>query len=153
MSLLKEYLYNIDELAFVSSIPPKAKPCFRDKSLIFSNEWFCTLRRRWKGEKGEDGCVYLNDILNSCDNFYRMCDNLDQLKEMKKLLDSSVVGIENVVKTYFQDSQNNVSKNYSKCSEKCKVISKNISVKITKFNKNSEIFFGHSPTMISSNII
>ena len=44
-----------EDLDFISKIQKNEKPNFSDKTLIKMDEWFATLKRRWKSEQGEKG--------------------------------------------------------------------------------------------------
>jgi hypothetical protein len=43
----------LNEWIFIGKIQKGNKPCFSDKTVIDSNAWFVTWRRRIKGEQGE----------------------------------------------------------------------------------------------------
>ena len=113
----------INELDFISSIPKNHKPCFKTKTTLSKNGWFVTAKRRWNGEKGEQGVIYVNKILDDCEIYYRTCilgsvgDNYDRdnnpiLSMLLETLKNSVVGFENLINTY--EDQKGVSKDYEK---------------------------------------
>ena len=137
----------IKDLEFIASIPKSYKPCFSDKSLIYSNEWFVKMKRRWKGEQGERGVIYVNNVLDrigkNCKNF-----NIDYLKNIKKKLRESILGINNLVYTYKIDGQEDVAKSYEICN---KYIEKLISIldNCIKDDMKKINFFSYSPKIIS----
>ena len=102
-----------NDLKFISNIPENTKPCFRDKTYIDTNSWFVTVKRRFKGEKGEKGVIYINDLIDSCDHIYRMCKDLKVLKKLRKSLYDSKNGVKNLIFTY--NDQDNVRDGYLKC--------------------------------------
>ena len=108
-----------EDLEFIGTVPKGAKPNFSDKTIINNTDWFCTIRRRLKYEKGENGVVYLNSLIG---NVEKVIDNLDfeNSKKMKNLLIKANIGIENLVYTYRSEDQLGVSKEYYKCSIKIK---------------------------------
>jgi len=114
----------VKELDFISSIPKNNKPCYITKTFIHKKAWFATARRRWKGEKGEHGIVHVNNILSSCDKYYRMClsvnnnndDHENKLRELLLKLKNTVIGFENLIETY--NDQKSVSDDYKKCKER-----------------------------------
>jgi len=117
------------EWEFIASIPKDVKPCFRDKTFISVNEWFGTIKRRYKGEKGENGIIYLEDLIEKTKK-----NNID--KNLRELLQKSILGINNLVYTYKKDGQKEVSENYNKCIDKID--------KIIKSNN----FFGYTPKLV-----
>ncbi len=126
---------------FIKSIPVNVKPCFQDKSLVYVNEWFVTIKRRWKGEKGELGVVYVDNLINLTENIYNKLEknkNLTELETLRNSLESSLVGLENLVITYKKDGQLSVSENYKDCITKVKNI---IKTRKTKF-------FGSNPKLL-----
>ncbi len=134
----------LENLDFISKIPKNTKPCFSTKSLIHTDEWFVTFRRRLKGEMGEMGVLYVNKLLNSCDKYYRMC-KLDS-NILKKALIKSLQGLQNLSHTYKKDKQHSVSESYNNCYNQVIKL-------INKINeKKSPNFFSYKPNIISDNI-
>lgn len=127
----------IEDLEFISNIPKNAKPCFASKSLIYTDEWFATIRRRLNGEKGEKGVLYVKTLLNSCDKHYRMC-KLDGRK-LLSALKVSLKGIQNLIYTYRQDSQLSVSEDYRECYIKVEKLIQQIEKKPYFFSYNPNI--------------
>ena len=93
------------------------------------------MRRRWGGEKGEYGVVYVGKILDSCDYHYRMClqysingenklDNIETLKNLKNILTSSIDGIDNLIDTY--SDQINVSNDYKTIKNRIEIMIKDL---------------------------
>ena len=118
------------EWKFIASIPKDVKPCFNDKTFISVNEWFGTFKRRYKGEKGENGIIYLEDLIERTKKI-----TID--KNLRNLLQKSILGINNLVYTYKKDGQKEVSENYNKCIDKID--------KIIKSNN----FFGYAPKLVN----
>lgn len=107
----------IEILEFIGSIPENHKPCYNTRTTIETNSWFTTVRRRWGGEKGEYGVVYVNNIIDSCDYYYNKAletvvetKNTEILRLLKGSLIKSISGIDNLIKTY--SDQNIVSEDY-----------------------------------------
>lgn len=116
-----EITYNecIDILIFISTIKPNDKPCYNTKTTIHKNAWFATLQRRWGGEKGEKGIVYINNVLDSCDKYYRMCLNKSGFNNNDILLSAlydSLKGFDNLINTY--SDQKTVADSYKNCKDK-----------------------------------
>ena len=103
----------IKVMKFISSIEIDYKPCFNSFTVINKNSWFTTLKRRWNGEKGEEGILYVNKILCSCDKLYRMC--LIERDVLLGLYEDSVVGLDNLIITY--SDQESVCDGYRKIKE------------------------------------
>lgn len=125
-SISFELLKCISTLEFISSIPEGHKPCYNTQSTISKDAWFTTFRRRWGGEKGEYGIIHINKVLDSCDHHYRMCLNQggrgeevnkisSDLKELHTALVNSVIGFDNLIKTY--KDQKEVLENYKECKQ------------------------------------
>src|SRR5665648_508659 len=99
------YTQCIDILTFISNIKENDKPCYNTKTTINKNAWFVTIQRRWSGEKGENGITYVNNILDSCDKYYRMClNNVDSVSydqnQLTTVLKDSIKGFDNLIGTY-----------------------------------------------------
>jgi len=133
----------IETLEFISKIPENHKPYYSSKTTIAKDAWFATTRRRLGGEKGENGIVHVNKILDSCDYHYRMClqainseenkdTNLETLRKIKRTLDESIKGFDNLINTYSDQSE--VHNDYIKCKSKTNSISNNIFNAIKKIN-------------------
>ena len=122
------------EWEFIGIIPKNSKPCFNDKSFTNLDEWFATIKRRYKGEKGEKGVIYLEKLIEIT-KFYK------KDKELIYLLEKSIKGVENLAETYRKDNQLEVSENYTKCISKIK----NIISDVEKGKK----FFGYVPKVIN----
>ena len=105
---------------FISEIPINAKPCFQDKTLTYIDEWFVTFKRRWKGEKGEKGVIYLKNLIAITKKEYdnlRKEKKINELEELKHIINNSIIGIENLIVTYTKDGQPEVAENYRQCKE------------------------------------
>lgn len=117
--------FNLSEcikiLEFITNIPKNHKPCYNSMTTISKDAWFTTVRRRWGGEKGEYGIIYISKILDSCDHHYRMClqsslscenktEGIETLKRLKEVLLGSINGFDNLIDTY--SDQTNVSNDY-----------------------------------------
>ena len=109
----------IEDLVFISKIPAKAKPNFSDKSYTLSDEWFSTLKRRYKSEKGEKGVIYVEELLDKIENYWRTWISDDQ-ERVKSLLMLSQQGFRNLVATYTTEDQRSVAEGYCKCWERVK---------------------------------
>lgn len=148
-------LINIDncisELDFISSIPKNHKPCYRSKTTVSTKGWFVTAKRRWNGEKGEYGVVYVNKVLDDCETYYRTCilgsvgDNYDRdnnpiLSRLLETLRNSVVGFDNLIDTY--DDQRSVSNDYQ-------LIKDRVNDLIKKLNN----YYGNDNIMVKSLIV
>ena len=73
----------ITELNFISSIKKGHKPLYNNKTTIEKSSWFVTLKRRWNGEKGENGIFHVNNVMSSCDLMYHMCcENFSNYQDM-----------------------------------------------------------------------
>jgi len=100
----------IKEWKFIAGIPPNSKPCYIDKCYFSTSDWFLTLRRRWKNEKGEKGVTYVENLIE-----------LTKLIEIGlKEIEEALVGLENLVNTYKNDGQCEVAEGYEKCIEEIK---------------------------------
>lgn len=128
---------------FVKSIKKCEKPCFSDKTFVNMNEWFATWKRRRKGEIGENGVIYLNNLIKTTKDYCESIDDSLILKQIKDILVESLLGINNLVYTYQIDSQENVAKEYSKCILNVKNIINMIENKKTNF-------FINQPKIISN---
>lgn len=127
----------LEDLEFLKIIPKGYKPNFSDKTLTSTNEWFSTIKRRYKSEKGEKGVIYIENLL---DNIESMCKNLDtsSLKDLKEKLIPAMLGLNNLIYTYKIDEQMYVSEGYVNCRKRIEYIVENI-----KPN-----FFNHSPKIV-----
>jgi len=138
----------LKELEFISEIQEKYKPCFSDKSSIKSDAWFATIRRRMKGEKGEKGVIYINQILDSCDFYYRMCDDFKFLKTLRDHLKNAQMGVKRLIETY--NDQKIVQKGYLESSKQIihliLKIDEKIDEKIKEINRNNNKFFEFYPS-------
>jgi len=121
------------EWEFIGNIPKNVKPCFNDKSFINTDEWFVTLRRRYKGEKAEKGIIYLEKLIETT-------IFLEKDERLIFLLNKSINGLENLSETYEKDGQFEVSENYKKCIEKIKTL-----ISSGKRKK----FFSHVPKILN----
>ena len=113
----------LTELEFISSIPPNHKPLYGSKRTVHKDAWFTTFKRRWNGEKGEYAVIHVKEVLNSCDQYYRMfldnvADNILEnpsgadLKALSVSLKKTISGFDNLIKTY--EDQKDVAKEYEK---------------------------------------
>lgn len=130
------------EWEFISNISENIKPCFHDKTYTHSNEWFVTLKRRYKGEKGEYGVVYVNNLIEDTINFYKDNTDVMLLKKLKEILEKSITGLQHLVNTYKRDNQEQVSKDYEKCLHKVE----NMITDMCK-PKMQKGFFSHTPSI------
>lgn len=117
---------------FISNIPKNAKPCFNDKTMVNMNEWFVTLKRRYKGEIAEKGISYIQNLIE--ESIIYKND-----KKMQEIFTQAIHGLKNLVYTYKMDGQEEVSKQYSSCINK---------IESTLLKKN---FFHNSLKIISKN--
>lgn len=132
---------------FISDIPENVKPCFYDKTYNYSNEWFVTLKRRYKGEKGEKGVVYINKLIDDTMDYYKDSIDVNSLRKIKETLQKSIKGLNNIIETYKKDDQERVSKDYMTCLEK---INDMIIIFDKKIN-NKKSFFSHTPIIFVEN--
>lgn len=134
--ILQEILNDLD---FISTIPKNAKPNFSDKTYTSTNEWFSTIKRRYKYERGEKGVIYISSLV---ENIIQMCKTLDEnsLKNLREKLIEAIIGLNNIVYTYKIDEQPEVAKNYELSIEK-------INKLITQIENNKKFknFFHHQP--------
>jgi len=98
------------------------------------------MRRRWKGEVGEKGIVYVNSLIDNTEDYCK--NNKENLKEIRIVLIDSLIGIKNLIYTYNIDSQPTVANDYGKCSSRIQKI-------IDEIEKNKKSFFGCSPKLIN----
>jgi len=108
----------ISVLNFISTIEPNYKPCYKTKSVISKDAWWVTIRRRWNSEKGEEGILYVDKIMCSCDSQYHMClENTEKnIDELYSSLKKSISGFSNLVSTY--NDQKDVSDSYNNLKDK-----------------------------------
>ena len=132
------------DLEFIGKIPKNAKPNFSDRTWTATTEWFSTLKRRYKYERGEKGVVYIQTLLNNISNCYKTLD-ITSLKKIKELLLSSIIGLNNIVYTYKIDKQEQVSKDYFKFVEKIG----NLVLEIEACIRTKNNFFSHSPNILT----
>lgn len=135
-----------EDWKFISSIPKAAKPCFYDKTFVHVTEWFVTFKRRWKGEKGERGIVYIENLIEITEKTI-VSYNLNSLIELKKLLESSIIGLTNLVYTYKVDEQLEVSENYSRLIKKVEKMIEKIEKQLEE-NRSKNNFFSYVPKII-----
>lgn len=112
--MLKEIF---DDLEFISKIPKNAKPNFSDKTFTCTNEWFSTIKRRYKYERGEKGMIYVSTLVENIYKCYKTLD-MSSLKILKEKLSDASVGLNNIICTYKIDEQPEVWKNYHNSLEK-----------------------------------
>lgn len=132
-----------EEWKFIGTIPKGTKPCYYDKSLVYLNEWFVTWKRRWKGEKGEKGVIYIENLI---ENTRKSLENLDvnSLKSLKCSLQKALEGLTNLVYTYKMDDQESVSKSYSELIIKTEALVE----EINKHLRNKTNFFSYIPKIL-----
>lgn len=137
--MLKEIL---DDLEFISKVPKNAKPNFSDKTFTCTNEWFSTIKRRYKYERGEKGMIYVSTLV---ENIYRCYKTLDMssLKLLKEKVLEANMGLNNIICTYKIDEQPEVWKNYNESLEKLE----SLIVIIDNIIRNKNNFFS-SPSLI-----
>jgi hypothetical protein len=133
-----------DEWEFIKTIPKGVKPCFYDKSFVSVNEWFVTFKRRMKGEKGEKGVIYIENLIDSTFKYYKNINDINELKKLKDILTDSIIGINNLVYTYKIDEQLKVSEDYFQFESK---ISEMIT-DITNIIRTKNTFFSYTPKLI-----
>ena len=126
-----------EDLIFISKIPGKSKPNFSDRSFTSTDEWFSTIKRRYKAEKGEKGVIHVDNMLDQIEKHWK---NIDQ-KEFKRLLSATEKGFHNLVNTYTSDQQPNVAAGYLSCWKRVKVLLE---------DNRSKKFFDCSPKMCVS---
>ena len=134
----------IEDLNFIENIPKNAKPNFSDRTFTTTNEWFSTLKRRYKYERGERGVVYIETLI---DNIYKIYKTLEinLIRNLRDRLISANLGLSNIVYTYKIDDQIEVAKNYNKSIERMD----SLIIDINKFIRSKNIFFNHCPKIIS----
>ncbi len=132
-----------DEWKFIAGIPKGTKPCFYDKSLVSINEWFVTFKRRWKGEKGEKGVLYIENLVETTEKTI-VCLDLNALRNLKEVLHSAIFGLNNLVYTYKVDEQNSVSESYCDLSKAVEKLITSIDLQI----RNKSNFFSYVPKII-----
>ena len=128
----------LEDLEFLQIIPKGCKPNFSDKTLTSTNEWFSTIKRRYKSEKGEKGVIYVKTLINNVKSVYKNLDN-SSLKLLKGKLILAILGINNLIYTYEIDEQISVYEGYICCR-------KNIEKLIEDIRPN---FFNHCPKIVS----
>ena len=128
-----------EDWEFIGNIPKGAKPCFYDKSLVHINEWFVTFKRRMKGEKGEKGIIYVENLIINTEKL----DIKEQIK-LRETLQSATVGLTNLVYTYKMDEQLEVSKSYNTLLTRVE----NLINLIDKHGRKNN-FFSYVPKVIS----
>ena len=110
----------ISILDFISSIQQNNKPCYKTKTTISKQGWLVTIRRRWAGEKGEEGVLFINNLLCSCDIHYRMCLKNSEIgcdiDNLCLSLKNSISGFSNLINTY--SDQKSISDDYAKIKNK-----------------------------------
>ena len=130
-----------NEWKFIKSIPIGAKPCFYDKSFVYINEWFPTLKRRYKGEKAEKGVLHVTNLIQKTKQYYK--GHVEFLNILKKHLIDSLKGLDNLIDTYSKDEQEEISKNYIELSKEIE----NMIIEIETIIKNRTNFFNYLPEM------
>lgn len=135
----------LEDWEFIKSIKKYDKPCFSDKSFVNVNEWFATWKRRRKGEMGERGVIYVNNLINTTQQYSKNKADIESLKKLKEILPKSMEGLKNIIYTYQMDSQEEVSKEYLKCVERLK----NTIEEIDNIIHSKSNFFGNCPKIIS----
>lgn len=138
--MLKKILEDLD---FLENIPKGAKPNFSDKTFTSTNEWFSTFKRRCKYERGENGVIYVETLIDNISKYYKNLDN-NSLKNLRDKLIYANLGLGNIIYTYKIDNQINVYENYLKSSERFEKIIKEIDYIIRSKNN----FFNHCPKII-----
>lgn len=135
-----------EDWKFITTIPKGVKPCFYDKTFVHVDEWFVTLKRRMKGEKGERGIVYIETLIVNTEKIISTCD-LNTLKKMRDVLKMSTTGLENLVYTYNNDGQLEVSQNYSLLIKKVESLIGKIGNQIEEI-RNKTNFFSYTPKIL-----
>lgn len=130
----------LEDLEFLINIPKGAKPNFSDKSFTSTNEWFSTIKRRYKSEKGEKGVIYVETLIDKIVFLYKTLDN-SSLKILKEKLKAANLGLSNIIYTYKIEEQIEVSKDYERCWKRIEKLIEDIG------SKNN--FFNHCPKIIS----
>ena len=134
--MLKEFL---DDLEFIAKIPKNSKPNFSDKTYTSTNEWFSTIRRRYKYERGEKGVIYISTLVENINITFKTLD-ICSLKILKEKLIEAMIGLNNIIYTYKIDEKIEVAKNYELSIEKIEKI-------INDIDSMSKLryFFNHQP--------
>lgn len=135
--MLKEIL---DDLEFISKVPKNAKPNFSDKTFTSTNEWFSTIKRRYKYERGEKGMIYVSTLVENIYKCYKSLD-MSSLKLLKEKVLEANMGLNNIICTYKIDEQPEVWKNYNESLEKLE----SLIVIIDNIIRNKNNFFSSSP--------
>ena len=135
--MLKEIL---DDLEFISKVPKNAKPNFSDKIFTSTNEWFSTIKRRYKYERGEKGMIYVSTLVENIYKCYKSLD-MSSLKLLKEKVLEANMGLNNIICTYKIDEQPEVWKNYNESLEKLE----SLIVIIDNIIRNKNNFFSSSP--------
>ena len=133
-----------DDWKFIAGIPKGTKPCFYDKSLVYINEWFVTFKRRWKGEKGEKGVLYVENLLETTEKTIS-CLDINALRNLKEVLLSAVLGLGNLVYTYKVDEQVSVSESYAILSRRVEKLIDTIDLQV----RNKSNFFSYVPKIFN----
>jgi hypothetical protein len=134
------------EWEFIKSIKKDYKPCFSDKTFVNMNEWFVTWKRRQKGEMGEKGILYVNNLIDTTIKCYKNNLDINSLRKLKEVLFESIVGLNNLSYTYQVDFQEKVSKDYLKCGEKLQ----NMIEEIEKIIRSKNNFFTNNSKIITN---
>lgn len=127
------------EWDFIASLNKNEKPCFNDRTKININEWFVTWRRRYKGEKGEKGIIYVKNLIAITREYIEKIEDMDEINLLMNVLERSLIGLNNVIYTYEIDNQIPVAEEYTKFNEMIKQLLKNCQEKMAK--KNHKKFF------------
>ena len=123
----------LEDLEFISNIPPNAKPNFSDKTYTSTSEWFSTFKRRYKNEKGEYGVIYVENLIDKLENVNSSSKILS-----RTLLEKTVIGLNNIIYTYKKDGQKEVAENYEKSKKRIEKL----------IPKNTKQFFNYHPKII-----
>ena len=113
------------EWTFIASIPIGYKPCYRDKTMIKSNDWFVSFRRQLKGETGHIGVLYVEQLINDTIKFIGGISVEEKdyyLGKIRDFLFEGDIGLNNLVKTYMLDRQDTVVKGYASLVDKVEKI-------------------------------
>lgn len=143
----------LKEWEFIGQIPIGSKPCFYSKTLMRVDEWFLTVRRRWSGEKGEKGVLYVENLLNNTKQVLGSAEGKEEeLAHFQKVLREALIGVNNLVCTYKNDGQPNVAKGYEEAGNAITSLLKTFSERVQKapVKVKKDGFFGNDIKILSS---
>jgi hypothetical protein len=90
----------LEDLTFLASIPPGAKPCFNTKTVVYASSWSGALYRYWHSECRVDCLNKVNAILGDAGTFIESAEIVAELIELYSKLTASKSGLSNLCQTY-----------------------------------------------------